>query len=258
MSKRPLVLTILDEWGYRVKDLCSAITPVRIIFSVALPLALAQMVSAQSVPASPPPLPPATASSSSISHAQLAEYLQAAGTLGGAKAATTNQLAESRKRIPAWFPPNVWAAFERKVTAIDMAEVYLPVYRKYLTAETLNGLILVYQGPTGQEFARVSTQRVIDAIQQGSVGHAADTNAANAMDANGESALLTKRIKELTPEQRAAYQKAAATYQTVLKPLDDEQNAAYAQKVQDLWHETVKEHNAEILAAQNAASHPHP
>src|ERR1700722_11415831 len=140
---------------------------------------------------------------SPITHAQLAEDRQAAGTLGGAKSATTNQLAESRKKIPTWFPPNVWAAFERKVTAIDMAEVYLPVYRKYLTAETLNGLILVYQGPTGQEFARVSTQRVIDAIQQGSVGHAADTNAANAMDANGESALLTKRIKELTPEQHA-------------------------------------------------------
>jgi hypothetical protein len=160
------------------------------------------------------------------------------------------------KRLPAWFPPSVWASFERKVKAIDMTEVYLPVYRKYLSAETLSGLLPIYQGPTGEEFARVSTQRVIDAIQQGASGHTADTNAASAMDANGESNILAKRVKEFTPDQRAAYIKSAAAYQAVLKPLDDEQNAAYAQKVQDLWHETVKEHNAEILAAQNAASHP--
>ena len=228
----------------------------RIIFSLILSLAFAQMASAQS----PVPLPSAVADAqpagAPISHAQLAEYLQAAGTLQGSKAAATNQLAESHKRVPAWFPPTVWTAFEHKVMAVDMAEVYLPVYRKYLSAETLSGLLPIYQGPTGEEFARVSTQRVIDAIQQGSTGHAADTNAANAMDANGESAILARRVKELTPEQKAAYVKAAGAYQAVLKPLDDEQNTAYAQKVQDLWHETVKEHNAEILAAQNAASRP--
>jgi|GEM_PF-6712661 len=220
----------------------------RTLFLFSLSLASIQKITAQPTPPAGPP----------ITQAQLAEYLQAAGTLGGSKAASDMQLTESHKRIPAWFPPAVWSAFEHKVHAIDLAEIYLPVYRKYLSAEDLSSLILVYQGPTGQEFARVSTQRVIDAIQQGAVGHAADTSAANAMDANGENALLTKRIKELTPEQKAAYQKAAAAYQSVLKPLDDEQNAAYAQKVQDLWHETVKEHNAEILAAQNAASHPKP
>ena len=193
-----------------------------------------------------------------ITHAQLAEYLLAAGSLEGSKAAADMQLTQSHKRIPAWFPSTVWAAFEHKVTAIDLAEIYLPVYRKYLSAEDLSGLIVVYQGPTGEEFAHVSTQRVIDAIRQGSAGHAADTNAANAMEANGETVILAKRVKELTPEQKAAYVKAAAAYSAVLKPLDDEQNAAYAQKVQDLWHETVKEHNAEILAGQNAASHPKP
>jgi hypothetical protein len=230
----------------------------RIIFPLALSLAFIPSTIAQS-PAPPPQPTPATAPSGiPISHAQLAEYLQAAGTLQGSSAAASNQLAASHKRLPPWFPPAVWASFERKVKAIDMAEVYLPVYRKYLSAETLSGLLPIYQGPTGEEFARVSTQRVIDAIQQGASGHTADTNAANAMDANGESVLLSKRVKEFTPEQRAAYIKSAAAYQTVLKPLDDEQNAAYAQKVQDLWHETVKEHNAEILAAQNAASGPHP
>jgi hypothetical protein len=220
----------------------------RIIFPLSLSLTTIQWTGAQSIPPTGAP----------ITHAQLAEYLQAAGTLGGSKAAATNQLSESHKKLPAWFPPTVWAAFEHKVMDIDMAEVYLPVYHKYLSAENLSGLILAYQGPTGEEFARVSTQRVIDAIQQGSVGHAADTSAANTMDANGESAILARRLKELTPEQKAAYVKAAAAYNAVLKPLDDEQNAAYAQKVQDLWHETVKEHNSEIVAAQNAASHPKP
>ena len=156
--------------------------PARILCALILAFASAHLSSAQ-------PAPPAGAP---ITHAQLAEYLLAAGSLEGAKSAADMQLTQSHKRIPAWFPPAVWAAFEQKVRAVDLAEIYLPVYRKYLSAENLSGLIVVYQGPTGEEFAHVSTQRVIDAIRQGAAGHAADTNAANAMETNGESAILAK------------------------------------------------------------------
>ncbi len=230
----------------------------RIIFPLALSLAFVQMASGQSPTPAPQPSTIADAPAGPpITHAELEEYLRSAGTLDGGKLLAKYQMDASHKRLPAWFPPAVWAEVERKVMAVDLVEVYLPVYRKYLSSETLSGLLPIYQGPTGEEFAHVSTQRVMDAIRQGSEGHAADTQAANAMDANGEDAILARRIKEFTPEQRAAYVKAAAAYKAVLKPLDDEQNAAFSQKVQEVWRATVKEHNSEIVAAQNAASHAH-
>jgi len=163
-----------------------------------------------------------------------------------------------RKTLPAWFPQTVWDEVVRKVLAVDLTEVYLPVYQKYLGADTVSALTLLYQGPTGEEIARISSRRIMAAIQNGSKGYSADMQGADTMAANGEDALVSKRIKELTPEQQARFIKAEALLKPVLQQLDNEQNAAFSRKVNEVWKATLTAHNAELVSAQNAASHAHP
>ncbi len=221
-----------------------------------LSIACGNIAAAQSAspsPASPQSSAPAVPLDPPVTHTILEAYLKAAGTLEGNKVLAKTQLDTSRKKLPPWFPQSVWNEVERKVLSVDLVDVYLPVYQKYVNADTISTLTLLYEGPTGEELSRVSTQRMMDAIQKGSTGFAADNHAADSMTANGEDTLYAKRIKELTPEQRSRFVKAEAAYKAVLQPLDNEQNAAFANKVDEIWHATVKEHNAEIAAAQNAA-----
>jgi hypothetical protein len=166
-----------------------------------------------------------------------------------------SQLDATRKTLPAWFPQTVWDEVVRKVMAIDLAEVYLPVYQKYLSADTVSALTLLYQGPTGEEIARISSRRIMTAIQNGSRGYSADMQGADTMAANGEDVLVPKRIKELTPEQQASVIKAEAVLKPVLQELDNEQNAAFSRKVNEVWRATLTAHNGELVAAQNAVSH---
>ncbi len=198
-----------------------------------------------------PPEPP-------VSRLVLENYLKSAGTLDANKALASVQLDATRKTLPAWFPQTVWDEVLRKVLAIDLVEVYLPVYRKYLSADTVSALTLLYQGPTGEEIARISSRRITTAIRNGSKGYSADMQGADTMAANGEDALVAKRIKELTPEQQASFVKAEDLLKPVLQQLDNEQNAAFSKKVDGVWRATLAVHNAELVAAQNAASHAHP
>jgi len=197
-----------------------------------------------------PPEPP-------VSHSVLENYLRSAGTLEENKVLAVAQLDATRKTLPAWFPQTVWDEVVRKVLTIDLVEVYLPVYQKYLSADTVSALTLLYQGPTGEEIARISSRRVMTAIRNGSKGYSADMQAADTMEANGEDVLVDKRMKELTPEQQDRFIKAETLLKSVLQQLDNEQNAAFSRKVDEVWRATLTARNAEVMAAQNAASHTH-
>ena len=190
-----------------------------------------------------------------VTRAQLEAYLQGAGTLGANEAFTEMQLTAMRKKLPDWFPQNVWQEVAQKIRAISLVDVYLPVYQKYLDSETMESLLLLYQGPTGKELARVSSQRITASLLQGNAGYSADMQAADKMHASGEDTLVAKRMSELTPAQQAACVKASNYLQTsVLRQLDDGQNAAYSNKTNQIWLAVTAAHKSEIAAAQHTAS----
>jgi hypothetical protein len=198
------------------------------------------------VAAPPPPNDP-------ITREQLAAYLKASGVIDGDKLFVHAQLETKRKTLPAWFPQAVWDDVERQEEAIDVVELYMPIYRKYMSHDTAEGLLLVYAGPTGEEYARVSMRRQQAVMLKGLNGYNADIKTADEMDASGESQLLNKRIAEMTPAEKLSYVHAAHALNAVLKPLDDEQSSSFSNKTNEVGKATLTRHGADLNAAQRKA-----
>ena len=89
-------------------------------------------------------------------------------------------LEEKLKTMPAWFPRSVWTEIENRIEAIDIVPVALPIYQKYVDQDQAAAVILLLDGPTGQEIAIAMAGRAVDARQTGARGSAADALAIKA------------------------------------------------------------------------------
>jgi len=168
-----------------------------------------------------------------------------------------NGLEAKFKTMPAWFPHTVWQEAENRIEAIDIVTTALPVYQKYISHDQAVALILLLDGPTGQQIARTMTGRAVQALQTGARGSEADELAQKASNAGGDSEIFAKRIRELAPDQQAKMLPAFQRLQLVWKQIDDEQDKAFNQKANDVFQAVLKQHNTELLSAQRTAGQTH-
>jgi hypothetical protein len=167
-------------------------------------------------------------------------------------------LEAKRKTMPAWFPPEVWNELETKIEGIDIVEVALPVYQKYVSQEQADAIILLLQGPTGEQIGQRTLDRALSALHSGARGSAADEQAMAAGNAAGDSALWFKRVSELTPEQREWAYPLFQSLVKVWKQIDDEQDVLYGKKTNEVYKAVLNAHMAEIQAAQRRATQTAP
>ena len=174
-------------------------------------------------------------------------------TLDAQKKLMHESLEAKRKTMPAWFPSAVWNDVEDKVEGVDLVEVALPVYQKYVSQEQADAVLLLLQGPTGEQIVQRKLDRALSALHSGARGSAADEQAMVAGAAGGDLALWTKRIKELTPEQQERISPLFKGLMNVWKQIDDEQDVLYIKKTNEVFRAVINAHKPEIQDAMREA-----
>jgi hypothetical protein len=165
-------------------------------------------------------------------------------------------LEAQHKTLPAWFPDVVWNEVVQKIEAINIVDIDLPIYQKYLSQDQANAMILLFQGPTGELIGRHMSERALDALHTGARGSAADAQAIQAGIAAGDNDLWTQRFSELTPEQRDKVLPLLQSLLGVWKQIDDEQDLAFDKRANEIFVAVQKTHQPELRAAMQAANKP--
>ncbi len=175
---------------------------------------------------------------------------------------TLDAAEQQRKTLPPWFPSDVWDDIEQKMLAVDIPTVMLPVYQRYMSAETADALILFYSGPIGEQLAQHFTAREADSASKGTSGAATSAAALSGMkNSSADVDLATRRMKELTPEEQARVLAAKQAVGDSWKAVSDELAVVYDNYMNDFIQAQLKKHNSELVAAKmaylrkNPASH---
>ena len=153
------------------------------------------------------------------------------------------QLEQKRATLPKWFPAAVWDDVEAKVEAVRYADAAYPVYRKYMTSEQADLMILFFKGSTGQALASVLSGRA-DAQKPASK---------DASQSGDVQKLFLQRTQELGPSEQRRLVSALPEARSVLPQVEQESNAAYNTKAREVLRATVAAHQAEINQAQQSA-----
>lgn len=198
----------------------------------------------------PSPAPP---QEHPITMEQLHAMLEGMGTIEAQKVLMHESLEAKHKTMPAWFPADVWKDLETRVEGVDVVEVALPVYQKYVSQEQADTVILLLQGPTGKEIQRRTLERVMTALHSGASGSKADEQATAAGNAGGDGVLWQRRINELTLAQREQIAPLFLALQKIWKQIDDEQDVIYRKKTNEVFSTVLNEHLVEIQLAQRRA-----
>jgi hypothetical protein len=185
-----------------------------------------------------------------VSREQLQKFFTSLNYFESQKSFLHNGLEAKFKTMPAWFPRSVWQDAENRIEEIDVVSVALPIYQKYISQEQADALILLLDGPTGQQIARLLSGRALQALQTGARGSAADELAMKASNAGGDSEIFAKRIRELDPNQQDKMLPAFQQLQLVWKQIDDEQDKSFNMKANEVFQAVLKQHNSELLSAQ--------
>lgn len=196
-----------------------------------------------------------SASAQPISAEQLSVLLEEE-QIGDAETSLIHeQLENKRATFPKWFPNAVWDDVERKVEAIHFADVALPTYQKYMTSDQADALILLYKGAAGQAIASTLAQRAATSAKAGYTGYANDQQVASTVKGDADvQALFRKRLSELSPEQRTHLQGILPVVGAAMPRIEDESDAAYNLKVNEVVQQVLALHKTDIAKAQRTAT----
>jgi len=163
-------------------------------------------------------------------------------------------LPQRMKSLPAWVPSAISAEIEAKIESIDLVENDLPIYQKYVSQDQAEDMILFLQGDTGEQIARRMSRGVLQALESGLKGSAAEEKALQIEDNQDIQALYLKRFKELSPEIQGRVFSNFLSLSSAWKNIDDEQERAFRQKQIQIIQSVSQEHKTELQAAKRAAS----
>jgi len=204
-------------------------------------------------PSAAPATPAAIPSEHPITLEQLRIYTKQNGSIEPMRKLTLVAAEQQRKTLPPWFPPAVWDDVEKKMLAVDIPPVLLPVYQRYMSTETADALILFYSGPLGEKLAEHFTAREADSASKGTSGEATSAAALNGMlNSTSEVDLAARRMKELTPEEQARVLTAKQAVGDSWKTASNQLATVYDNYMNDVVQAEIKKHNAELVAAKTA------
>jgi hypothetical protein len=221
---------------------CSACT----LLPFALSIAAAQLTSAQSTPSvNVPPEHPITVE-------QLQTLLQELKMIDATRKLTMEELERQRNSLPPWFPQDVWDSVEKKVMAIDIVKVQLPIYQRSFSQDNADAMILLFQGPLGQQLATNYLAQRVAIAHTGAQGAEADKEAIQNATAN--KALGTQRLNELSPVDRQRILQAQQVMNGIWQSQSNDLASSYDDLVNGVVQKEIAAHNQELAAAQQSYS----
>lgn len=198
-----------------------------------------------------------------ITKDQLQQWMELTTQLETNRTRLQAGLDKIRNTVPPWIPDSVWNDFKANVAQIDFVAVLLPVYQQFFSQQDGAAMLLMVEGPTGHEYARLMLQSRVNAMNHGLQGSAAEAQAMQADKAANLDELRRKRLAELTPDEVAqVHALDDHTKRTaggdVWRQLDDQQDVVMRAKINEVFQTTMKAHNDELVAAQRAYLAQHP
>jgi len=139
---------------------------------------------------------PLVAPDTPITLDQLRIFMQKLHSVEATQKLTMEEAERQRTTLPVWFPPAVWDAIEKRIMEIDVAQVELPIYQRYVSRETADAMILFLQGPGGDQIAEIVIPRRMAVARTGASGSAAEQKSMEQV-MPGDLDLGAKRLSEL-------------------------------------------------------------
>ncbi len=165
------------------------------------------------------------------------------------------QLEKKRTTLPPWFPSTVWDDVEKRAEAVSFADVAFPVYQRYMSSDQADMMILLFDGPIGQKIATELTGRSMTPARAGHTGSDSDREVAKTMQGdNTVTDLFVQRFAELTAAQITNIRALIPSTQAIIPRIEDESDAAYNKRINEVVQETLARHQAELAKAQQNPS----
>jgi len=164
-----------------------------------------------------------------------------------------------RKQLPEWYPQSVWDEIADSIENIDMAEVALPVYQKYVSQDDANFLIR-FMATQGQKLA----QAVLTRDTQSQLAGTAPVQARDqtiAELARNEGAEVEHILSGMSPTELHSIESQSAHWQEMqptLRQMRSETGQAILAKQAELSKGIVAKRQSELVDAKKhyEASHP--
>jgi len=114
-----------------------------------------------------PPPPEIKAPEHPITENQIRTFFNVCHVVSLNRRLTHEKMELQRKQLPEWYLQHVWDEIEDAVDNIDLPEVALPVYQKYISQDDAAWFIKFLVTPQGQELTRLYFAEVVKAQSAG-------------------------------------------------------------------------------------------
>ncbi len=170
------------------------------------------------------------------------------------------KLESQRKQLPQWYPPSVWNEITNAIENIDMAEVALPVYQKYVSQDDAKFLIQFMATPQGQKLSQTILTKDTQSQVAGAAPELARDQTIRELERN-EGAEVERVLSGLSPKELRNLESQSAHWQQMqpaLKKMRTETGQAIIAKQTELARAISAAHQSDLAEAKRSydASHP--
>ena len=162
------------------------------------------------------------------------------------------KLEAQRKQLPAWYPQPVWDEIEKAIDNIDLVQVALPVYRKYLSEDDVQWLSKFLATQQGQQMVMDSNEAAIRSLHSGANPEQAHQEAL-AYLAHEDQTRLNQLVGHLSPSEKQDLLKHGERFkalQPTIHLISQEYGQDLKNKQTDMAHSIALSHQAELTEAK--------
>jgi len=189
---------------------------------------------------------------------QLHSFLVVCHTAAFNRQLIHEKLAMQQKQLPEWYPPEVWDEIVQAIDNIDLAEVALPTYQKYIEQKDMDWLIKYMATPAGQESIRAVIETNIRAQHAGATPEQATHQALElAQQDAGELQRIDRLMTPADHREISAHTAALKHLQPVLERISAEVGKAVIDKQLELTKAISQQHQADLTAAKRKYDETH-
>ena len=228
-----------------------------VVIVVGSSIAFAQQTSANFPPQAQEPHPP----EHPVSEEQLRTYFKVCHIESISLQLTHEKMEQRRKQLPEWYPQLVWDEIEQAVDNIDLPQVALPIYQKYLSEEDAGWLIKFSATPQMQKLIRSILEKDRALQYEGVDPNQARNQAVARVAEEQENAELGRLATLMTPADEREL-KLRVTHLEQMQPLLAQLRSEYNQALKDKQTELAKaitsKHAGELSQAKRKFEAEHP
>jgi len=187
-----------------------------------------------------------------ITPEQMQTYFKVCHIPSVSRGLTHEKMEAERKQLPEWYPPAVWDEIEDAIDKMDLPEVALPVYQKYMSTERAAFLIQLFSLPEGRQIVSAMVDAMVRAQHAGATPEESHKLALTYIspEENRETAHLVNKMSPAEKEKLEAHYSDLKKMQPMLAQLQRDYSLAVIDKQTQLIKEITEKHQADLREAK--------